>query len=203
MTSAARSLIIELNTAVSRASESWRSELLRRVTDLFIGSIGSYSRQQIAIFDDILCRLIEKVELRALIELSARLAPLASAPPNVVNILARNENTAIAGPLLEASSVLDEEALSSIAATKRHNLLAFIAARKQVPVAISDVLIDRGSSEVAQRIVDNQGAQISERGFVKLIGLAKTDKALASAIAGRQDLPPELVPFLKLALGRK
>jgi uncharacterized protein (DUF2336 family) len=203
MTSAARSLIIELNAAVSRASESWRSELLRRVTDLFIGSIGSYSRQQTAIFDDILCRLIEKVEPRALIELSARLAPLASAPPNVVNILARNENTAIAGPLLEASSVLDEEALSSIAANKRHNLLTFIAARRQVPVAISDVLIDRGSSEVAQRIVDNQGAQISERGFVKLIGLAKTDKALALAIAIRQDLPPELVPFLKLALGRK
>lgn len=201
MTSAARSLITELNAAVSKASDSWRSELLRRVTDLLIGSIDSYSKQQIGIFDDILCRLIEKVEPRALVELSARLAPLASAPRNVVNILARNDNSTVAGPLLEVSSVLEEEALINIATNKRHNLLAFIAARKHVPVSISDVLIDRGSPEVGQRLVDNHGAEISERGFVKLIGLAKTDKALASAIAGRQDLPPELVPFLKLALG--
>jgi hypothetical protein len=37
-------------------------------------------------------------------------------------------------------------------------------------------------------------------GFVKLINRAKTDKTLATAIAGRNDLPEELVPFLKLVL---
>jgi hypothetical protein len=39
------------------------------------------------------------------------------------------------------------------------------------------------------------------RGAVQFHFLAKTDKALAAAIATRTDLPPELEPFLKLTLG--
>ena len=33
-----------------------------------------------------------------------------------------------------------------------------------------------------------------------MIGLAKTDKVLATAISTRTDMPPELEPFLKLTL---
>ena len=50
------------------------------------------------------------------------------------------------------------------------------------------------------RSTDNKGASLSEVGFVKLINRAKSDKALATAIESRTDLPPELQPFLKLTL---
>jgi len=65
---------------------------------------------------------------------------------------------------------------------------------------LTDILVDRGNAEVALKLVANQDARLSERGFVKLIGQAKTDKTLAAAIATRKDMPPELEPFLKLTL---
>lgn len=72
--------------------------------------------------------------------------------------------------------------------------------RKQLPEAITDAVVDCGVAEASLKLVANRGAQISERGFVKLIGQAKTDKTLAAAIAAREDMPAELAPFLKLTL---
>jgi uncharacterized protein (DUF2336 family) len=75
-----------------------------------------------------------------------------------------------------------------------------IAGRAQISDAVSDALIDRGNQEVVQKLIANHGARISELGFVKLIGHAKTDKSLAVTIAKRVDMPAELEPFLKLTL---
>ncbi len=200
MTSTAQSLIIELNAAVSNASDSWRSELLRRVTDLLVGGADSYSDHQIAIFGDIMGRLIENAEIPALIELSPRLAPLGNAPVNVIAGLARNDNPEVAGPVLELSSMLSDETLINIATEKWPPHLIALAGRSLLPEPLTEVLIDRGNSEISLKLIVNRGARISERGFVKLIGQAKTDKTLAAAIATRKDLPAELAPFLKLTL---
>ena len=65
---------------------------------------------------------------------------------------------------------------------------------------VTDVLVERGNAEVSRKVSANLGARISETGFVKLINKAKKDRELANAIANRNDLPQELVPFLQLAL---
>ena len=65
---------------------------------------------------------------------------------------------------------------------------------------MADVLIERGNPEMALKLAGNTNARLSEMAFVKLINRAKTDKALADAIAARNDLPEELLPFLNLAL---
>jgi hypothetical protein len=65
---------------------------------------------------------------------------------------------------------------------------------------VTEVLVGRCTVETARKVADNKGASLSEVGFVKLINRAKNDKALAAAIEGRGDMPPELEPFLKLTL---
>lgn len=196
----ALSLIFELDAAVSKASDSWCSELLRQVTDLLLGSLDSYSKEQIEIFDDILVRLIQGAEVPALVELSTKLAPLAAAPVNTVVGLARNEEAAVACPVLEAASALTDQALIDVAMVNRGGHLVAIAGRKQLTEAVTDAVVDRGVVEASLKLASNLGARISERGFVKLIGQAKTDKTLAAAIAAREDMPAELAPFLKLTL---
>ena len=200
MASEARSLIVELDAAVGKASNSWRSELLRRVTDLLVGDVENYSDHQIAIFGDIMGRLIENVETPALIELSARLAPLNRVPMNVITSLGRNDDMAVAGPVLEFSSMLSDDTLVDIARTKWPNQLAAIAGREGLTETITDLLVDRGNADVMLKLISNHSARISELGFVRLIGQAKTDKTIAAAIAARTDLPAELTPFLKLTL---
>jgi uncharacterized protein (DUF2336 family) len=200
MTSEAQSLIAELDATLRRTSVSRHLEMLRHVTNLFLVSAKYLSSNHVAVFDDVMGRLIEKAETPALIELSEKLAPLNNAPVNVIGRLSSNDDISVSGPILEKSNVLNDQALAEIAATKRQNLLVAIAGRPQVSDIVTDVLVDRGNSEVAHKVIANPGASISELGFVKLIGHAKADKTLAAAIANRKDLPPELIPFLKLAL---
>ena len=170
------------------------------MTDLLVGDVEKYSDHQIAIFGDIMSRMIENAETPALVELSTRLAPLSRVPMNVVTSLARNDNMAVAGPILECSSMLSDDTLLDIAMTKWPNQLAAVAGREGLTETITDLLIERGNADVMHKLISNHSARISEVGFVRLIGQAKTDKTIAAAIATRTDLPLELTPFLKLTL---
>ncbi|WP_162249446.1 DUF2336 domain-containing protein [Pseudolabrys sp. Root1462] len=175
-------------------------QILRSITDLFVLGAESYSEEQIAIFDDVITRLIEKMDPRSLSELSARLAEVANPPKGVVAQLSGSDNIAISGPALEKSEGLSDEALVSIAASKGQKHLKAIAGRRSLSEVVTDVLVERGDPEVSRRVSANLGARLSEMGFVKLINRAKKDRSLADAISSRTDLPPELVPFLRLAL---
>jgi uncharacterized protein (DUF2336 family) len=196
----ARSLIAELDSVLSSASDSRHLTILRRVTDLFLDGSETFSDDQVAIFDDVICRLIEQAECPVLIELSARLASVSNQPVNVVSRLSYNDDISVSSPFLEKSENLTDEMLIEIAGTKSQKHLAAIAGRMRISDAVADILVYRGNSEVACQVTANPGARFSELGFVTLIRRAKNDKVLAAAVASRTDMPPELQPFLKLAL---
>jgi uncharacterized protein (DUF2336 family) len=196
----AQSLITELDTTLNGISRSRQLVILRRVTDLFLVGATSYTDDHVAIFDDVISRLIENMEPPALMELSVRLAPISKAPMNVVARLSGFDDIAVSGPALEKSDTLTDRTLVEIAGTKSQKHLAAIAGRIRINEPVTDVLVDRGNIEVSYKVTANLGARFSEIGFVKLINRAKADKNLASVISKREDLPPELIPFLKLAL---
>ena len=200
MSSEAKSLLEELDKTLSKTSELQQVSILRRVTDLFLGNSERLSGDHVAVFGDVIVRLIEKAEHSALVELTNRLAPVTNAPENVVVCLSRHDDIAVSGPVLEKSNMLTDESLGEIAKTKGQKHLAAIADRAQISETVTDILADRGNAEIAYKVTRNQDARLSELGFVKLINKAKNDKALAATIAKRTDIPPELQPFLKLAL---
>jgi len=192
-------LIAELDATLQRVSSSQQVTMLRRVTDLFVNGADSFASEHVAVFDDVIGRLIERAERTALAELSGRLAQIDNAPANVIGRLARHEDITIAGPILQKSN-LDQHTLVEVAEAKGEKHLAAIANRPLISESVTDVLVGRGSPETARKIADNKDASFSEVGFVKLINRAKSDKALATAIQSRTDLPPELEPFLQLTL---
>jgi uncharacterized protein (DUF2336 family) len=202
MTSAAQPLLIELDTVLTRAPPAWRNTTLRRLTDLFLVDAASYSDDQVAVFDDVISRLIEKSDRRTLIDLSTRLAQVQNAPCRVVGTLARHADILIAGPMLEKSNVLTDADIVEIADKERRdpNLLAMIAARPQLSVAVTDVLIRRGNAALVRKIIDRTDAPISESSFARMVTSVENDKELAAAIAKREDLPAELRPWLDAAL---
>jgi uncharacterized protein (DUF2336 family) len=202
MTSAAQPLIVELDTVLSRSPAAWRVTTLRRLTDLFLVDAAAYSDDQVAVFDDVISRLIEKIDRRVLIDLSNRLAQVRNAPIKVVGTLARHADMAIAGPLLEKSDVLTDADLVEIADKDRRDptLLTTIAARPQLGAGIIDVLIKRGTPAITRKIVDNPDAPISESSFARIVTSIDGDIELAKAIAKREDLPAELRPWLDAAM---
>jgi uncharacterized protein (DUF2336 family) len=195
-----QSLITELNTTLMSASQAQQLSILRRVTDLFLERADVFSAKHVAVFDNVFGLLIKRADEAALIELSRKLASIENAPLEIVETLSRHDNLAIAGPVLERSNALADEALAGIAETASWRHLQAVAARAQISEKVTDILVDRGSGDIACKLAANPGARLSELGFVKLINQAKTDSTLATMIAARSDLPPELEPFLKLAL---
>jgi uncharacterized protein (DUF2336 family) len=200
MTANAQPLITELVATLSAGSDEQNLAILQRVTDLFLDGWETFGEEHVAIFDNVIGVLIEKVPDAALAELSAKLAPIGKAPANVVACLACHDDIAVAGPVLEKSTVLTDETLAEIARTNSERHLAAIVARTQIGETVTDILVERSHSAVACNMTTNPGACFSDLGFVKLLNRAKTDKKLAAAIAGRTDVPSELEPFLKLAL---
>src|SRR5450755_2201915 len=149
MLNAASSIVDEVETAINAGSAEKRLETIKRVTDFFLASAGSFDSEQINLFDIVLERLVKTIEIRAIADVSARialaemssqLAPIAQAPPSVVRRLAMNDEIAVAGPVLTESARLSTEDLVEIAETKSEQHLLAISGRWWLKEVITDAL---------------------------------------------------------------
>jgi uncharacterized protein (DUF2336 family) len=200
MTSSALSLIAELDSTIGKAPAARQIKILQSVAELLLDQSMAFSDEHVALFDDVIRRLTEKADNATLTALGKRLAVSGYTLATVFNKLARHDDIAVAGPVLELAPGLNDEMLVEIATAKGPKHLTAISRRSAIGDAIADILIERGNPEMALKLAGNPNARLSEMAFVKLINRAKTDKALADAIASRNDLPEELLPFLNLAL---
>jgi uncharacterized protein (DUF2336 family) len=201
MSTAGLSIIDEVESAIRTGSPEKGLATARRVTDLFLSSAGSFDDEQIALFDEVLDRLIGTIELRALAdmgarialaEISAQLAPVAQAPPSVIRRLASNDEIRIAGPVLQESARLDDGELVKIASSKGEPHLLAIAGRWWLKEIITDALLARRYPSVSRRLAANPGARVSGHGFALMVAQAEADPELAVSIGVRVDLPSEL-----------
>lgn len=186
------SLIPELEAALLHGSVEKHGEMLRQITTLFLESSDHFNEDHIRLFDDVLGRLIEEIESRAKAELSQRLAPIANAPIEVLRRLAKDDDIAIAAPVLTRSPRLEEKDLVDIARTKGQAHLFALSEREQLMPAVTDVLVQRGDRDVVQKVADNPGAKLSETGYSSLVKRAGNDSDLAEAVAQRADIPDHL-----------
>jgi uncharacterized protein (DUF2336 family) len=192
------SFIVELEDAIKSGSSEKRVETLRRITDLFLNEADRLNEAQIGLFDDVLCHLIKRIETKALVELSGHLAPLDNSPIEAVRRLARNDEIAVAGPVLTQSARLTTGDLIEIAGTKSQQHLLAISGRSELEETVTDVLLDHGDREIVHRLARNAGARFSETGFTTLVRNAETDESLAEKLGLRLDIPSRLLRDLLL-----
>lgn len=186
------SLIPELEEVLRTGSPDKRARTLRKITDLFVYGSPYYNEDHVQLFDDVLGRLVEEIEARALAELSRRLAPVDNAPIGVVQRLARDDNISIAGPLLKSSPRLADSDLAEIARSKGQDHLLAISERPKIGEAVTDILVARGDQKVARRVAANRGAKLSEKGFNRLVDRAEGDDILAVRVGQRPDIPAHI-----------
>src|SRR3981189_2675520 len=201
MPNAQQSIVDEVETAINTGSAENRLETIKRVTDLFLASAGSFNSEQIELFDEVLERLVKTIEIRAIADVSARialaemslqLAPVPQAPPLVVRRLARHDEITVAGPVLTESARLSAEDLVEIAATKGEKHLLAISGRWWLKEVVTDALLARHYPSVSRRIVRNPGARVSAAGFAIVVAQAESDPELAVETGIRVDLPSGL-----------
>ncbi len=186
---ASSNLLDELQTALAHGTVARRVETLRRVTDLFLHAADDYSDEQIGVFDDVFECLLRHIEVSAKILLSKRLAPIAKAPPQTVHNLAFDDLIEVAAPMLAQSDRLTDDMLIANALSKSQAHLLAISERRTLSGAVTDVLIERGNSDVVQRTAANPGAQFSPKGLDGLIARAERDDDIAICVGLRRSIP--------------
>jgi uncharacterized protein (DUF2336 family) len=190
MTDAASAVLIaELEGAVNGGSPERRVKMLRQVTDLFLSDADRLNENQIGVFDDVLVRLIERMESRTLAQLSTTLSKSALAPKEIVRQLAYHEEASVAVPVLSKSNRLSEGDLIEIANTRGQQHLLAISSRETLNEPLTDALIKRGNLQVSHALANNAGARFSEQGYSTLVENAGKDGELAQKLGLRLDIP--------------
>jgi uncharacterized protein (DUF2336 family) len=163
--------------------------MLRRVTDLFVLGSGNFSGEQVALFDDVMGRLVAQIEVSARAEFGELLAGLTDAPPAIVRQLALDDAIAVAGPILSRSKQLDETTLIEGAKTKSQDHLLAISRRLVLGEAVTDILLVRGDREVVRSTAGNHGAAFSDFGYSTLVERSLGDGELAARVWAHPRVP--------------
>ncbi len=181
-------LLDELEVALASGPDARRVEMLTRIAELFVNGAPHYSEEQIALFDNVMMRLLDTTDAKARAKLGRRLAPIANAPKNVVHTLASDEAIEVAQPVLSHSERIGDGKILSFAVSKSQQHLAAIARRTTLSEPLTDVLAERGDRNVLQLMVKNPGARFSDAGLHLLVRRAADDQALAAEMGKRGDV---------------
>src|SRR6478752_8803997 len=76
-----QSLIDELEASISQKNIGSRAEILRQITDLFVAGSEYFDVEQLALFDDVMGRLVNEIDHSARVTFGETLAGATNAPP--------------------------------------------------------------------------------------------------------------------------
>lgn len=184
-------MIERLALLAREASPEKRSELLLAVANLFASTEGARSYRAVEAFVDIVDRLLDKIAADGRAALSERLAPCEGTPRPIAERLARDDDLAVAGPMLRRSPALTDTVLVDIASTMSQGHLDAIARRDRISARVTDVLLEHGDRSVLRTVIGNDGASFSKDGFEKLAEKAASDREIAERLFHRTDLPAD------------
>jgi uncharacterized protein (DUF2336 family) len=184
----ATSLIPGLDEIVRHGDPKRRAEAGRRISELFLQGAAKFRPDHVDLFDGVLIDLVPHIATSARADLAERLSLLGNAPRGLVGQLAREDEIAIAGPLLRRSPVIDEGVLIEIARIKGQGHLLAMAERPTLSPDLTDVLVRRGDRDTVRRAAGNAGALFSNIGYSTLIKRAGQDGVLTLTVGQRVDL---------------
>lgn len=185
---AVASLISEIDMINDRADPVRRSKAVRQIADLFLLHADAIGGEYSVVFDQILGQLVPRAEIATRMHVAQQLGPLANAPASTMRRLAKDDEILVAGPVLSASPLIDDEMLIDIARQKGQDHLSAIAARPVVAPGVTDVILRRGDREVVRTVAGNDGAEFSPDGYANLVKRAGNDGMLAIAVGQRTDI---------------
>ena len=105
----------------------------------------------------------------------------------MIQHLAWDDEIDVAGSVLANSSRLGTEVLVEIASKKGQDHLLAISGRPNLPIAVTDVIVDRGEDKVIRKLANNAGAKFSDQGFSTIVARAGADDELVEILGLRAD----------------
>ncbi len=191
------SLIPGLDDIVKNGDPKRRAEAARKISELFLAGAARFQPAHVDLFDGILTGLVPHTEIAVRSGLAERLSVLGNAPPALLDLLVREDEILVAGPLLRRSPAIAEPTLIEVARMKGQGHLLAMSERPKLSAGVTDVMVRRGDREVVRRVAGNAGAAFSQTGYSGLIKRAGGDGVLTLTVGQRDDLSaPQLKELL-------
>lgn len=180
--------LIEIARDRSRDS---RRQLIENIADMFLSDEGRLNEHERALMTDILAKLIEEIEVSLRAQLADVISKSAVELPEIVKMLA-NDEIDVARPLLESSKLLEDPDLIEIVRMRTDEHRLAIAVREEVSADISDSLVEYGSHDVIETLLNNADAQLSQRAMEYLVAESRRVDRFQEPLLNREELPAEL-----------
>lgn len=188
-----------LHIEAADGSTARRSELMRNVASLFALTSERCSPEQIDLYDSVLLKLADIVEVEARAAVAETLAHLRRAPERTVRHLAHDE-IAVSWPILVHSPVLTDVDLIELLGVSLAHLDA-IAGREFLSERVTDRIVMVDSLSALVKVAANPGARLTEAGFLRLAERAAADNAIAEGLVNRPDTPDAIIRRLADLIG--
>ncbi len=186
----------EIEILAQETSSDKRREMLNAVTDIFLVTQDDQNESDQLVFSDVMERVAYELEVEARVHLAQKICDAPKVSRQLIVRLA-NDEIDIARPVLERSTVLQDGDLLSVIRNRSQDHLFSIAGRNSVSEGVSSELVERGNERAVIRLTGNQGADISNKSFEKIVGRADENSGLVDALGSRSDIPAHIMNKIK------
>lgn len=198
---------LQLFALANERSSEKRLELLRRISDSFAVESESASQSVQYLLGEIVTKLVDQIKTEDRAEAAISLSKLDRLPEDLVKSLVSDDDIAVARPIIRDYRGLTSAILVNLASSASQTHLEAIAGRDAIGPDVTDVVVQRGNSEVVRTLASNQGARFSRFGMSAMVSKAAEDNQLQELLVGRSDLSLEavgqLLPLVSQQLAAK
>jgi uncharacterized protein (DUF2336 family) len=142
---------------------------------------------------------VKDVELSVRETLASHLKSSRDLPHDVALAMARDVDS-VALPVLKFSEVLTDEDLIEIVSGDDASKQVAVAQRPTVSSSVADALIDTGNEKAVAKLVSNDGADLNESAFTRVMKKYQDSDAVSDSMARRPTLPAAIAEQLVSAL---
>ena len=178
--------IADVNRLMDDSSKEARAETAAKVAEEFDSRALNDSERQIA--EDIFRTLVNDAEQVVRETLSTHLKACDSVPHDVALSLARDVEE-VSLPILRCSEVLTDEDLVDIVQGQSKAKQVAIAQRPTVSAKVADAVIDTGNETAVARLVSNEGAELNEGAYDRVISDYQDSDAVSDSLSRRANMP--------------
>ncbi|MEE8334184.1 MAG: DUF2336 domain-containing protein [Alphaproteobacteria bacterium] len=174
-------------------SSEHRREAAKKISGAYSTDALSSEERQIA--EDILGVMARDVETSVRAALSENLKSFSGLSHDIALTLAGDVD-AVALPILSFSDVLTDDDLIEIVRSEGTAKQTAVASRPTIGERVSEALVETENSEVVATLVANEGAEISEKSYAKVLDDFGDNEEINTSLVNRHSVPVSVVERL-------
>ena len=178
-------------------SKKGREVLVESIADLFAGSVITLTDRERSLMYAILHQLVRDAEMAVRRTISEQLADEEMLPRDLAKLLA-NDEIEVAYPILSKSLVLQDFDLIEVIRQRTLEHQLAVAIREVVSEAVSGALVEVGNDDIVVTLLNNHGAQISEKTMGYLVEESKRSDTFREPLLRRKELGADLAKRMYL-----